>query len=342
MTRRESLALLLCALASCREAAQPTQAAAPLPASTLKLDPLVALVPAAALVWLVELRPSDIWHDRVLGPAVATIVKPERLEAFARHSGGVDLREMRALVVAGYDGTTLALARTTTQPARVEAAFAARALSVEGRAVDGGVTRCWGIVRGDREELALLGGEGVGLERGHAGPLQAAVYFAQGRLRRALPALSADPLARGAALAGDAPVRAFAPGPFTGEWGRGLGGLLRAATAVAVVIRPVARADRTPERSDRQGTDAIDARLIVTGAWGDEAPLAAQRLAAAFRVLADDPLGQLLRINHPLEEPRLSADRDAVQLGLVLDSEALAKGLHAATDAKIAEIMALS
>jgi hypothetical protein len=331
MTRREWLALLAGALASCRAAAPSTPAVlSTAPAKpTLHLDPVVGLVPAAGLVWLVDMRPQTVWRDKVLGPAVATVVRPERLDAFARRSGGVDFREMTSFALAAYEGATLALAHVAVQPARVEAAFATRALSVEGRAVEGGVTRCWGTVREDREELALLGEEGVALARGRFEPLTAAVYFAQGRLRRALPALSAEPLAHAATLVGEAPVRAFAPGPFTGDRGGALGGLLRAATAVAAALRP------HPIRG-------LDVALVVTGAWGNDAQLAGQRLEAAVRVLADDPVGRLLGVNHPLEEPRVSADPDALRLGLVLDSEALARGAHALGDAKIAEIMALS
>jgi hypothetical protein len=337
MTRRESVGLLLGALTACR-AAPPATPPLQAPASKLKLDPLVALAPAAGLDWLVELRPREVWEDPVLGPAAAIVVPPDRLDEFGRRHGGIDLRRVSSLVVAEYGGATLALARAAVEPTEVEAAFSARAEVVEGRAVDGVVTRCWGTVGGERQELALFGREAVGLERGPRdlgplsssgrNPLRAAVYFAQGRLKRALPALAAEPLAHGAALVGDAPIRAFAPGPFTGAWGGGLGGLLRAATAVVAAARPAAH-----------GTGLV-ASVLLMGAWGREAAAATQRLAAAFRVLADDPLGRLLGINQPLEEPRLSADAEALRLVVQLDPVTIARGLRAATGAKISEIMA--
>jgi hypothetical protein len=164
----------------------------------LKLDPIVDLVPAGGLVWLVEARPRELLADPVLGAAVATLAPSERFETFARRHGQVDLREADEVAVAGTAGgrpAILALARVHVEPGRVEAAFTARATDVEGRAVERGVTRFWGTVGEEREQVALFGHQAVGIERGGLGPLQAAVYFAEGRLKRSLPALSTQPLA---------------------------------------------------------------------------------------------------------------------------------------------------
>jgi hypothetical protein len=98
--------------------------------------------------------------------------------------------------------SVLALARVRVEPWRVEAAFAARARAVEGRAVERGVTRFWGAVGEEREQVALFGRDAVGIERGALGPLQAAVYFAEGRLRRSAPALRAEPLVSAAGRLG--------------------------------------------------------------------------------------------------------------------------------------------
>lgn len=325
-TRREALALLAGALAACRGGAAATPEP---PGAELKLEPLVGLAAAAGLAWLVDVRPAELLASPPVASAVSVVLPPDRFDAFAGRHGGVDLRLATELVVAGYDGATLALARAPVQPGRVEAAFGARAVVVEGRAVEGGVTRLWGSVGGERQQVGVFGARAVGLERGRLGPLRAAIYFAQGRLRRALPALSADPLARVAAVLGDAPVRAFAPGPFAGEWAKGLGGLLGAATAVGLAARPL---------KDRGS--AVDLQVLLTGAWGTDAPAAAERLAAAFQLLANDSLGRLMGVDHPLEEPRVSGDHEGLRLGVVLDLAALARGLHAATDARISEIMA--
>jgi hypothetical protein len=192
------------------------------------------------------------------------------------------------------------------------------------------VTRLWGSAGEEREQVAVFDGQAVGLERGRLGPLRAAVYFAQGKLKRALPALREEPLARTATLLGDAPLRAFAPGPFDGEWGAGLGGLLRATTALGAGVRSFERAPH----------GALEVQGVLAGAWGSDAPRAAERLAAALQLLANDPLGRLLGMDHPLEEARVSGNDEALRFQVVLDPLALARGLEAATGARIGEIMA--
>jgi hypothetical protein len=325
--RREALALMaaLPAVACGNKTPAPAAPSGP----TLKLDPLVDLVPAPGLVWVADARPKELLAMPGVAEAVELVVPSSRFDRFAERNGGVDLRRVEALVIASYAATTLALARTPLQTGRIEAAFAARAVTVEGRAVEGGVTRLWGSVGPDREQVALFGADAVGLEHGHLGPLQPAVYFAQGKLRRARPALHAEPLAAAAELVGPAPLRFFAPGPFEGEWSGGLGGLLRATTAVAATAHPV----------EQPGRHALEVQLALAGAWGADAPAAAERLAAALQLLSNDTLGRLLGLDHPLEEPRVSGDAQALRLQIVLDPITLARGLHAATDARIDEIM---
>jgi hypothetical protein len=300
------------------------------PAPALRLDPLIDLVPAAGLLWLLDARIEELLVSPSTAAAVNLVLPPGRFDTFAERHGGVDLRRIASLVVADYPEATLALASTPVETARIEAAFAARAVDVEGRAVEGGVTRLWGTVGTQRQQIALFDGKALALERGRLGPLRASVYFAQRKLKRALPALHAEPLARAAKLVGDAPLRAFAPGPFEGPWGGGLGGLLRVTTAVGVGMRTL---ERPPH-------GALQVHLVLAGAWGDDAPRAAEQLAAAFRLLASDPLGGLLGIDQPLEEARVSGDEEALRLQAVLDPWVLARGLEAATGARISEIMA--
>jgi len=334
--RRRALVLFAGAVA----AACASPRAPPLDAparSSLKIDPIVDLVPAAGLSWLLHCRPRQLAANPALIPAIASVISEQRFEAFARGHGGVDLREVHELAIAGFPETTLALARTLVSEARIEASFAERASSVEGRVIEGDVTRFWGTVGQEREQIAVLGREGVALERGRLGPLRAALYFAQGKLRRALPALRAEPLSRAASLVdvGDrALLRAFAPGPFEGDWAAGAGGLLRAATAVAAAASPVEGRSEVATRS------ALGVRVVITGAWGEQAAAAAERLGAAFRVFADDPLGRLLGLDHPLEGPTLSGESDVLRLEVTLDPVPIGRGLNAATGGSIAEILA--
>jgi hypothetical protein len=91
---------------------------------------------------------------------------------------------------------------------------------------------------------------------------------------------------------------------------------------------------------ERPPSGALEVQLVLAGAWGTDGPRAAERLASAFQLLADDPLGRLLGIDHPLEDPRVSGDDEALRLQIVLDPLAVARGWKAATDARISEIMA--
>lgn len=328
MTSRRDILALIAALPAVACAAREAPPGAPsLP--PLKLDPLADLVPAPGLQWLTEARPKDLLAHPGVAASAAIVVPPARFDGFAEHHGGLDVRRSDALVIASYPATTLILARTPLQTARVESAFSARTVHVEGRAVEGGVTRLWGSVGAEREQIALFGADAVGIEHGHLGPLQPAVYFAQGKLRRALPALRSDPLAAAAELVGPAPLRFFAPGPFEGPWSSGLGGLLGASTAVALAIHPIAR----------NGRDLLEVQLALVGAWGTDARAATQRLAAALELLSSDSLGHLLAFDRPVEEPRLSGDAQALRLQAIFDPLPFARGLHAATDARIDEIM---
>jgi hypothetical protein len=278
--------------------------------------------------------------------AVAEVVPEERFQAFASRHGGIDPRAAKELIVASYPEAMLTMAEVAFAPQSVEASFVARALSLDGRAVDGEVVRTWGTFaappENTREQLAMLGHDAVMLERGHLGPLRAALAFSEGKLHRSLPALRAEPLARAAALLGDAPARAFAPGPFEGEWASGLGGLLRASTAAAV--------GAWPHGTTQNGTANLFFRVVLLGAWGADAPAAADRLRAAFDVLANDPLGKLMGAHHPVDGPRVrpvlgegpqnnNGTADSLMLEVSLDALSLARGLRSATAGTVADIM---
>lgn len=326
VSRRQLLAGLLAASA-CGGVRPPPPS--PPPPEPLALDPAVDLVAAAGLVWLVDARLRELFASAALVPALALVLPPSRLDAFAKHHGGIDLRSVTELAVASYPDTHLAVARVVLDPQRVEGAFASRAVAVEGRAVEGNVVRTWGSVGSAQQQLAIFDHDAVALEQGRFGPLRAAEYFARGRLKRARPALQDEPLARVAALLGDAPLRAFAPGPFEGEQGRGLGGLLAAATAVGGAA--------TPREHDPDGALAL--RFIVTGAWGSDAAEAAKRLRAAFDVLTSDPLGRLMGVDRPLEGPVAYGEAEALRLEVTVDALGVATGLRDTTGATMAEVM---
>jgi hypothetical protein len=326
-------ALLAVLVAGCGHAKPPKPP--PPPVQPLHLDPLTDLAPAAALVWLIDVHPRALVLDGRLSAAVAEQFPAARLDAFARAWGGIDPRETDDLVVASYPSTLLWLAHQFLDPARVEAAFTERLIRIEGRAIEGLagdrrtlITRLWGEASTDHEQLAMFGLDAVGFEQGRFGPLRAAELFAEGRLKRASPALRADPLARVATLLGEAPVRAFAPGPFEGNLAHAVGGLLGASTAVGASARIV-------------GNHAgLAVHVVVLGAWDADRDAASERLRAVFDILARSGLGRLLGLGHCLAGPAVGADGEALWLDFTVDAATFAKGLRAATAADAAEIVA--
>lgn len=345
MTRLRAAALAAvlagasCAASGCGPKAPPPPPAPP--PALLHLEPACDLVAAAGLEWLVDARPRAIAEIADLIPAIALVVPEARFAAFAAAHGGVDVRQVKDLCVAKYGGSVVSVARTQFDAARVERAFGDRVTRPGGRAVEvpnPPVVRLWGEVTGEPQQVVLFGGEALALEQGKPGPARIASAFAQGKLRRATPALHGAALARANELLGDAPARLFVPGPFEGETASGLGGLLRGTTAVGVSARFVGSAP-----SARAGADAravhVAVRVVLTGAWGKDAQAAAERLKAAAHVVAESALGRLLGADKPLVEPVVRGSADALVLDATVDAMALARGLRDAAGAEIAEIM---
>jgi hypothetical protein len=320
--------VLALALVACGPSAPPIPPAPP--PVPLHVAPACDLAASAGLEWIVEANPRAIAQTLDLVPAIALVVPEQRLNAFAEGHGGIDLRQTEDLCVAKYKSATLAVVRTPFDPARVERTFTDRVTNGFGRAVDVAnppVVRLWGDVAGEPEHLVLFGRDALAFENGKGGATRIAQAFALGKLKRAAPALHGAALEAAAARVGDAPLRAFAPGPFEGPAAQGLGGLLRATTAVAIAARfagPPAR---------------IAIRLVLMGAWADDAPAASERLSAAVHVVSESTLGHLLGLHAPVVAPEVRASSDALVLDATLDGMALARGLHDALDAEVGEIL---
>jgi hypothetical protein len=298
----------------------------------MHLSPVSDLAQAANLQWLIDVRPRQLFADPEWTMAVRELFTDDRFQAFARRHGGIDLRQLDEFVIAGYPDTTLFLTRGFLDPARVEGAFVTRA-KVDGRAVDrkgdalGTIVRSWGTVNGQRQQLAIFGREAAGLEVGRFGPLRVGEFFAQERLKKASPALRATPLDRTAAVLGDAPLRAVAPGPFSGEWGRALGGLLGASTAIGMAVRPAP-------------SGQLEVRMALLGAWSpQDREGAGQRLAAALHVLSESSLGRLCGLDNPTGSPTVRFEPDALVAEMKISAVPLFRGLNAATGAGIEELM---
>jgi hypothetical protein len=331
---RWPLALLLVGglVLACRHGAPPSTSAPASSPSPLHLDPLTDLLPAARLAWLLDARPRTLLSNPAILSSIEVVLPDTALDAFARSHGGVDLRACDELVVAGYDASTLFLAHEVVDPAKVEAAWSAEAAAVVGRAIDvpsddprGVITRVWGSLGTGHESLVLFGREAVGVVHANEGPLRAAELFAQGKLKRTLPALRTPPLDRVAERLSDAPVRLFAAGPFEGEWASGLSGLLAVATGAGVSAN-----------LDPQGVTIV---AVLLGPWGERTEDAKGRVVKAYEVFADSGLGRLLGFHEPIVAPRFTADGDCVRAEVRIRLEMLARGLADASSGSIGEVM---
>lgn len=295
------------------------------PETPLALSPLAGLAAAAGLEWLLALEPRAL-ADAL--PAVETLIPPARFSLFAARHGGIDPRRADEIVVASYPHGALVLVRAAIDPAAVEKAFVERAVRVEARAADHpDVVRVSAEVGTAREHLVVFGRRGVALAVGAPEPSRAAQLFAEGRLKRASPALRSPPLDLAAEVLGPAPARLFFPGPFAGEAASGFGGLLKAASAAAVGVR--ARGD------------VLAARIALVEAEGKDRAAAQQRLGATWDAVAESGLGKLCGLDKPRKAPWTPPDERAVVLEVELDAMAVARGLRDATEAPVADIFKL-
>jgi hypothetical protein len=341
---RTLIAALLLSLSCGAPAPAPPPAEKP-----IELPALVDLAPAAGLDSLVDAHPREIAAHPELLPLLLQVVPEEQLRTFARRHGGVDPLKLEDLVVASYGGTTLALAGGDFDGPRIERAVADRTTRVTGRHVDrrGGPLSSIVRLEGDSPDehlvVVLFGRRAVGVETARAstpraiGPLRASELFATHKLARARPALRAAPLDAAAAALGPAPVRIFFPGPFEGESAKGFAGLLRAATAVAIAVRPHER-DRS-DPNDLHQPVALDVTIELMGAWNDDAPAAGQRFAAAVEAIGRSDLGRLCGLHELIRGPVLKTSPTVLSLFAVVDAAHLASGARAATSSQIDEIM---
>lgn len=335
LTRRGFFAATALALFACagrRGALDTLPRAAP-----LATEPLVDLAVAAGLVWLVDLRPEPWFSSDALRRVVCEVVPQERFERFAQKNG-VELRQARRVVVSGYGDGTLYLAQVPFDATRVRAAFIERLVTVDGEAEDVGeaadrrpfetVRRLRGRRAGARVELAMIGPGVLALELGSGRRVRAAIARAEGRLERVAPALRSAPLDEACALLGDAPLRAFFPGPFEGELAQGLSGLLGATRAVALGVTP-----RTGE-----GGVELEVRALLMGAWTRDRE-AQEHVQNAIDRLRASAHGALLGLDRLVAGPTLEATRGNVLALATLDGALFARGLRLATQGTRDELL---
>jgi hypothetical protein len=317
--------LALGALVACGGSPAPIESPPPAPAAApLHEGPLTDYVPAAGLRWLVVGSPRALGRDPSLAPAIALLLPEARLDAFAAGSG-VELRDVDSALAAGFDYSTLYVV-ASSEPARVEQRFRERLVSepVQARPHPQ-ITRLTGIVGSTPQTLVRVGDRLVAVSVGSALPARIVELFALGKLHKSRPALSGSALSSLPSDLDSAPFRFYAPGPFATEWTRGARGLLAAATAVAVVATPLSGG-------------RIQLRLLVAGDWS-ATPEAVAALEAGWQDLAQSGTGKLLGLNEPVSGPKIEPGHSLLEATVELDALTLARGLRAAVEADVWEIL---
>jgi hypothetical protein len=348
MDRRGFVAIAAALLAGCGGAPPPPPPTLPKPeAPPLRVGALTGLLPLAHLRWAIVARPREIAAIPWLIPPIAQVVPEENLSRFAA-SVGFDLRQTPEAVVASYAGeesgheggaaskspaasaSTIYLVRHNADPLAIERAFRARLVGGEHRAADlPDLIRVSGAVGSAKVTLLVAGRDVIAFQVGGSasrGPARIASLYALDKLKRSPTLLAEDPLKALDARFGEAPIRAFALGPFEGELARGARGLLAGATAIGGAVRP----------SAREGLLVV---VAVAGDFAKSGPAASHELAVAWDELSRGSFGHLLGLDEPIEKPLATHAADAVAVAVELDPGRLAKGLASATSARIEEIM---
>jgi hypothetical protein len=307
-----------------------TKGAAPPPAAEVERRPppraLVDLAPAAGLRWLVMGRPRRIMGEAELAPSLATIVPPERLEAFA-HSTGFRLDRVTLGAIAGYDFGTLYLAELDGSEAPLVRARFSEKL------VDGGLTRVRSDVHrivgttasGDVRALVTVEDRYIAFATGDSTLVRIVEAYAHDRLRSPA-ALRGAGLRELPALSDDALIAFLAPGPFMNDWGHAADGVVASAEALSIVVT-------------KASGGRLRAKLTLVGDW-EHASEALAKLEMAWAELRQSPTGRLLGIEQAKAlNPEISPQ--FLTLSAEFEIGPLARGLRAATSADVREILEL-
>lgn len=285
--------------------------------STLRVGPLVDCVPSAGLRWLLVARLEELAKNTQIQAPLARLIPGERFDAFRRMTG-VDLRELRTAIAAGFDDSTLYLAQTGARTAEATRLFDERLMG-EATHVRSHprVQRIYGVLGSVPETLVSVDGAFVAVSAGDPMPARITELMVERKIRTP-SALRGVALSLLPADLASAPVYFFAPGPFSGEWAAAGRGLLGAATAVGVAAWP-------------EG-EMLRVHAAVTGRWADEDRT---QLEAAWADLAASSLGHLLGLNRPLLPAVARATRTQLSLEAGVAVEPLMTGLWAAVGAGV-------
>jgi len=314
---------LACAAVTLTLGCAPAPAAPPTgPEPLHKLDRLEDYVPAAGLRWLAVARLAELAHAREMRDSVELLFPAVRLDAFAR-STALDLRDVPVGAAAGFDYATLFLAETPWENGAIEERFVTR-LATTARVDESprGLRRISGTMGPAPETLVRADRQFVGVSLGDPTPARVVGLYAEGRLGKSPPALKGSALSTLPPELDKAPIRFYAPGPFSGEWASGVRGLLGVSLALGVSAYP-------------EG-DTLRVVAVLSGKWKGED---VERLAAAWNDVAESSLGRLLGLNQPPSPPETVVAPDTLQLHVRLARQPLVTGLRAAVVSDVWEFL---
>lgn len=290
----------------------PSTAAAP-----LHRGPLTDYVPAAGLRWLLAGRPQELARSPELLAEVQSMLSSARLDTFAT-SSGVELRELPEGCIAGFDYGTLYLARVGSNTPTVRKRFETRLITDPVvRSSRSGLWRVTGLVANTPESLLVVDNDFTAVAVGDPLLARVAEAFALGRFKKSKPALAGAALASLPVDLQNAPLRFYAPGPFTNEWARAADGVLARAMALGA-------------SASLATSSVLRIRLVLSGAFAADQEKTRSQLLSAWEHLQVSTIGHLLRLQETLEPATVSVADDAATLTVSFAVSTLMKGVSAA------------
>jgi hypothetical protein len=276
---------------------------------------------------MIVASPSRLAADAELLAVLRPLLPPDRLEAYARATG-VELRTLPEALVAGFDFSTLYLARGA-DASLVRRRFEERLLSgaVE-RVPRPGIEVVSGVIGRTPQTLVVVEHRLIGVAVGDPTPARVVQAFAERKLQRSPSALRGSALSTLPRGFGDAPVCFYAPGPFSDEWAQGARGLLALAFAAGVAVRPL------PGKR-------VEATLALAGDYSGVSD-AVERLRGSWTALAESSTGKLVGLHRPAAEPTVSESDAGLLLRVTLELEPIVRGLRAAVMSDVWEMLELS
>jgi hypothetical protein len=321
-------ALYVSVAGGCRDQPHPIATPASSQVAAVHMRPLTDYVPAAGLRWMFVGRPRELAQHLEFMAALSRLLPEPRLAAFAAATG-VDLRGLSEGCVAGFDNGKLYLARVGAETKLVRAKFEARLMmDPVVHSAGSGMWEVTGLIADTLETLLLVDQDFAGVATGD--PLLARVVegFVLGRFHKTPSALNGAALSKLPSDLASAPLRFYAPGPFSGEWARGAVGLLEQSYAVALTA-----------------VIADDMKLrvhgLLSGAFGPDLMQSRLRLVDTWTSLQNSPIGHVLGLHETTEPCVVDVTDDLLSLDVAISLARLIDGLYDVVAADISQIMGL-